>query len=32
VNGEPTSIWNDVAERLVQNEKRFGVDILETMG
>jgi hypothetical protein len=29
VNGEPTSIWNDVAERLVQNEKRVGVDILK---
>jgi hypothetical protein len=29
VNGEPTRIWNDVAERLVQNEKRLGVDILD---
>jgi hypothetical protein len=28
VNGEPTRIWNDVAERLGQNEKRLGVDIL----
>jgi len=28
VNGEPTRIWNDVAERLVQNEKCLGVDIL----
>jgi hypothetical protein len=32
VNGEPTSIWNDVAEKLVQSEKRVGVDILEVMG
>ena len=32
VNGEPTSIWDDVAERLVQNEKRVGVDILQIMG
>jgi len=29
VNGEPTTIWNDVAERLAQNEKRLGVDILK---
>ena len=29
VNGEPSSVWNDAAERLVQNEKRAGVDILE---
>jgi hypothetical protein len=29
VSGEPTSVWNDAAERLVQNEKRAGVDILK---
>ncbi|MDA4131657.1 MAG: hypothetical protein OK454_00830 [Thaumarchaeota archaeon] len=29
VNGEPTTVWNDAAQRLVQYEKRAGVDILQ---
>lgn len=28
VHGEPSTIWNDAAERLVQNEKRVEVDVL----
>jgi len=28
VHGEPSTIWNDAAERLVQNERRVGVDVL----
>jgi len=27
VGGEPTSVWNDVAEKLAQGEKSVGVDI-----
>jgi hypothetical protein len=27
VGGEPTSVWRDAADRLIQNEKRVGVDI-----
>jgi hypothetical protein len=29
VGGEPSSTWSDAADRLVQNEKRVGVDIRE---
>ena len=29
INGEPSSVWNDVAERLVSKEGSVGVDILK---
>jgi len=29
VNGEPATVWNDAAQRLVQYEKRAGIDILQ---
>ncbi len=29
VHGEPSSIWNNAAERLVQNERRVGVEVLK---
>jgi hypothetical protein len=29
VNGEPTQVWNDVAEKLVRNERGVGVNILK---
>jgi hypothetical protein len=29
VHGEPSSIWNDAAKRLVQNERRVGVEVLK---
>jgi len=29
VNGDPTSVWNDAAKRLMQYENRAGIDILQ---